>query len=111
IFFPYTKLSRSTAVGYHMHELKQTYEACKDVQQYLEVVLQDILKHRASFLEKEPSKEESNSVARLFPKRPNEDIKMRYAVNLLVVNLKKKGGPIIMEVNLTFYILLVKCEY
>lgn len=99
------------AVGYHMDELKQTYKSCKDVQQYLEAVLQDILKHRASFLEKEPSEEENNSVARLFPKRPNEDIKMRYAVNLLVDNGETKGAPIIMADNPTFYHLLGKVEY
>ena len=100
-----------TAVGYHIDELKRKYQACTDVTAYFDAVLEDILKHSNDFLEDGQEQQGANPLTDMFPRKKGTNIKMRYAVNLLVDHSETKGAPVITADNPTYYNLIGKVEY
>lgn len=100
-----------TAVDYHIAALKQKFRSCEDIIIYLDSVLQDIVKHRNSFLEDEQEQEASNPLAAILPPRQKGNITRRYEVNLLVDHSETEGAPVITADNPTFNNLIGKVEY
>lgn len=100
-----------TAVDYHVAELKKKFRSCEDIIDYLDTVLEDILKNRSDFLEEEKVEEPANPLAAMFPQRRKQTSFNRYQVNLLVDNSETEGAPVISADNPTFYNLIGKVEY
>ncbi|MGL5514803.1 MAG: AAA family ATPase, partial [Sporomusa sp.] len=95
------------AAGHLIDELKTKYDGHKPVVDYLEAVKQDVSKNINEF---KPQTEEDNNPLAIF-KRPAQDAKDKYNVNLLVDNRETEGAPVIVEINPTYYNLVGRSEY
>jgi lon-related putative ATP-dependent protease len=98
------------AVGMHINDLKEKYTDYKKVSEYLEKVQEDILVHLDDFREQEFTEEQQQLVIPWL-KSSDESPADKYKVNLLVDNSKKKGAPVIVDYNPSYYNLLGKLEY
>jgi len=95
------------AAGHLIDELKTKYDGHKAVVDYLEAIKQDVSKNINEF---KPQTEDDNHPLALF-KRPTQDAKDKYNVNLLVDHRETEGAPVIVEINPTYYNLVGRSEY
>ncbi|HML35104.1 MULTISPECIES: Lon protease family protein [Sporomusa] len=95
------------AAGHLIEEFKEKYRDYQPVVDFLEAIKQDVSKNINEF---KPQAEEENSPLMLF-KRPAQDAKDKYNVNLLVDNRETQGAPVIVEINPTYYNLVGRAEY
>lgn len=95
------------AAGHLIDEFKEKYQDYPAVVDYLEAIKQDVSKNINDF---KPQPEEENNPFMLF-KRPTQDAKEKYSVNLLVDNRETKGAPVVVEINPTYYNLMGRAEY
>ncbi|MDF2571076.1 MAG: putative ATP-dependent protease [Sporomusa sp.] len=95
------------AAGHLIDELKAKYDGHKTVVDYLEAIKQDVSKNVNEF---KPQPEEDNNPLALF-KRPAQDAKDKYNVNLLVEHRDTQGAPVVVEINPTYYNLVGRAEY
>ncbi|SCM79087.1 ATP-dependent protease [uncultured Sporomusa sp.] len=95
------------AAGHLIEEFKEKYRDYQPVVDFLEAIKQDVSKNINEF---KPQAEEENNPLMLF-KRPAQDAKDKYNVNLLVDNRETKGAPVIVEINPTYYNLVGRAEY
>ncbi|WP_425058038.1 hypothetical protein SCACP_26800 [Sporomusa carbonis] len=95
------------AAGHLIDELKEKYQEHQQVVDYLEAIKQDVSKNISEF---KPQPEEENNPLMLF-KRPAQDAKDKYNVNLLVDNRDTEGAPVVVEINPTYYNLVGRAEY
>lgn len=85
------------------------YRNNDDINQFLQAMKNDIVKHYDMFLEE---KDDDNYVGKLFARGDNKKFLLnRYAVNLFVDNSDTKGAPIIRDMNPNYYNLFGKIEY
>jgi len=98
---------RSTA-GDPINRLKERYGEHPKVSAHLEHLLADVIEHLDDFKETE----EPPALPIPFPQvTRRQDPFLRYRVNLLVDNSQRRGAPLIVEANPTYYNLLGKVEY
>lgn len=97
----------STAVKGHLHQLRQTYQACADVMMYLQAVERDMVDSADQFL----LGEAEETLGDLLQGRQQEDIYHKYQVNLFIDNGQTTGAPVIIADNCTYYNLVGKVEY
>lgn len=99
------------AAGYHLDDLKEKYESCPNILNYLEEVQGDILINISDFLQQD--KQEAVDPLQSMLQRPAKDsnFPLKYEVNLMVDNTETKGAPVITADNPTFYNLIGKVEY
>ncbi|MCM0759797.1 AAA family ATPase [Sporomusa sphaeroides DSM 2875] len=95
------------AAGHLIEEFKEKYRDYQPVVEFLEAIKQDVSKNINEF---KPQAEEENNPLMLF-KRPAQDAKDKYNVNLLVDNRETQGAPVIVEINPTYYNLVGRAEY
>lgn len=95
------------AAGHLIDEFKEKYHDYQPVVDYLEAIKQDVSKNINEF---KPQTEEENNPLMLF-KRPAQDAKDKYNVNLLVDNRETQGAPVVVEINPTYYNLIGRAEY
>ncbi len=95
------------AAGHLIDEFKEKYRDYQPVVDYLEAIKQDVSKNINEF---KPQAEEENNPLMLF-KRPAQDAKDKYNVNLLVDNREIQGAPVVVEINPTYYNLVGRAEY
>ncbi|CVK19316.1 Lon protease family protein [Sporomusa sphaeroides] len=95
------------AAGHLIEEFKEKYRDYQPVVDFLEAIKQDVSKNINEF---KPQAEEENNPLMLF-KRPAQDAKDKYNVNLLVDNRETQGAPVIVEINPTYYNLVGRAEY
>jgi lon-related putative ATP-dependent protease len=95
------------AAGHLIEELKEKYAGNQTVVDYLEAIKQDVSKNINEF---KPQAEEDNNPLALF-KRPTQDAKDKYSVNLLVDHRETEGAPVVVEINPTYYNLVGRAEY
>lgn len=95
------------AAGHLIDEFKEKYQDYQPVVDFLEAIKQDVSKNINEF---KPQAEEENNPLMLF-KRPAQDAKDKYNVNLLVDNRETQGAPVIVEINPTYYNLVGRAEY
>ncbi len=93
--------------GHLIDELKEKYDGHKTVVDYLEAIRQDVSKNINEF---KPQPEEDNNPLAIF-KRPAQDAKDKYNVNLLVEHREPQGAPVVVEINPTYYNLVGRAEY
>src|SRR5699024_8534298 len=96
-----------TAIGHLIEKLRDKYQTCQNVLEYLEAVQADILKNVNDFL----PKEEKNPLQEMMASRQETDFTNKYRVNLLVDNSETKGAPVVTADNPTFYNMVGKVEY
>src|SRR5699024_4976442 len=97
-----------TAIGHLIEKLRDKYQTCENVLEYLEAVQADILKNVNDFL---PKEEEKNPLQAMMAGRQETDFTIKYRVNLLVDNSETKGAPVVTADNPTFYNMVGKVEY
>src|SRR5699024_9717240 len=97
-----------TAIGHLIEKLRDKYQTCQNVLEYLEAVQSDILKNVNDFL---PNEEEKNPLQAIMASRQETDFTIKYRVNLLVDNSETKGAPVVTADNPTFYNMVGKVEY
>lgn len=97
-----------TAIGHLIEKLRDKYQTCQNVLEYLEAVQADILKNVNDFL---PKEEEQNPLQAMMASRQETDFTIKYRVNLLVDNSETKGAPVVTADNPTFYNMVGKVEY
>ena len=100
------------AIGHYVSALQEKYQYSERVIKYLESVQEDVLENIDQFSEQEP--DEEDPVAALLPKlggTKNDDVTLKYRVNLIVDNSKTEGAPVIVDYNPTYYNLVGEVEY
>ena len=110
------ELDRSIAlstIGPSMENLSETYRSYDRVVSYLSEVQEDILKHLNQFMDEE--KPENDVLSSLLPslgkKTEEDDITLKYAVNLIVDHSETKGAPVVITFNPTYSNLMGDTEY
>jgi lon-related putative ATP-dependent protease len=96
------------AAGSLIEEVKERYQDHKAVIEYLSAVKDDVVKNINDF---KPSNEDEQNPLAFLKKNPQESLKDKYKVNLLVDNRDLKGAPVIVESNPTYYNLVGRVEY
>lgn len=97
------------AVGHLIEELAEKYRENEQVTAYLAAVKEDVLKNINDF---KPSQlEEEQNPLMLFRKNLQDASKDKYNVNVLVDSRNRKGAPVVVEINPTYYNLIGRVEY
>ena len=88
--------------------LKENYNGCQEVIDYLNNVQEDIIENLNKFRDKDDDQKQNFP----FPMPQNDDGSFfkRYKINLLVDNSETEGAPVIYETNPTYYNLFGKTE-
>lgn len=100
------------AIGHYVSSLQEKYQNSERVIKYLEAVQEDVLENIDQFTE--PETDEDDPIAALIPKLggvKNEDVTLKYRVNLIVDNSKTEGAPVVVDYNPTYYNLVGEVEY
>lgn len=96
----------STIIQHIFDNLKEKYDCCEEVIEYLEDVKNDIVEN----VEKFTNKNDENNFMQAFQQGREENFFVRYEVNLLVDHTESNGAPAVMESNPTYYNLFGKIE-
>lgn len=100
------------SIGHYVSSLQEKYQDSDRVIKYLEAVQEDVLENIDQF--SEPESDEEDPIAAILPKiggAKNDDVTLKYRVNLLVDNSKTEGSPVIIDYNPTYYNLVGEVEY
>lgn len=100
------------SIGHYVSSLQEKYQDSDRVIKYLEAVQEDVLENIDQF--SEPESDEEDPIAAILPKIggvKNDDVTLKYRVNLLVDNSKTEGSPVIIDYNPTYYNLVGEVEY
>lgn len=101
-----------SVIGHMFDELHKSYESHDRVISYLEALKNDVLNNLSFFMEKEDSQD--NSLVSLLPmlgRKPDEDVTLKYRVNLIVDHSETKGAPVVTTFNPTYSNLMGDTEY
>ncbi|MBR4944956.1 MAG: AAA family ATPase [Peptococcaceae bacterium] len=100
------------AIGSHVAKLKKAYQASERVTAYLEAVQNDVLEHLNQFIEKdEPEEVTLTALVTGMGKKQDEDVTLKYRVNLIVDHAETKGAPVVVTFNPTYSNLMGETEY
>ena len=96
-----------------LKELSNSYKDYESVITYLSAVQEDILKHLNQFMDEEEP--QTDILASLLPtlgkKSEEDDITLKYGVNLIVDHAETKGAPVVVTFNPTYSNLMGDTEY
>lgn len=102
-----------SAIENAFQELAAAYQTYERVVSYLDAVQKDILENLDQFMDS--GEAQPDVLASLLPmlnKNPeNEDITLKYRVNLIVDHSETKGAPVIVSFNPTYTNLMGETEY
>lgn len=101
-----------SAISHHVEEMIDNYKENERVISYIKAVEEDLLENLEQFVEKEEPEEDG--LAALLPmlnKKPEEDVTLKYRVNLIVDHSKTKGAPVVVTFNPTYSNLMGETEY
>ena len=100
------------AIGDYVALLQQNYSENERVTAYLDAVQNDVLEHLDQFMEKEEPEEVTlSALVTGMGKKQEEDITLKYRVNLIVDHSETKGAPVIVTFNPTYSNLMGETEY
>ena len=100
------------AIGHSVEKLIEKYKDYERAVSYVEDVQKDVLDNLDQFMEEEQSKEEIlSSLMPLLGKKQEEDITLRYRVNLIVDHSQTQGAPVVATFNPTYSNLMGEIEY
>ena len=101
-----------SVVEQYFDELLETYKTQEAVSSYIHAVRCDVLDHLSYFMEKEETPSDTlSSLIPMLGKKPEEDITLKYRVNLIVDHSETKGAPVITTFNPTYSNLMGDTEY
>ena len=101
-----------SAIGKYIEEITENYKKYERVVSYMEEVQKDILEHLDQFMEQEEGN--NDALAALLPmlnKKTEEDVTLKYRVNLIVDHSQTKGAPVVVSFNPTYSNLMGDTEY
>ncbi len=100
------------AIGQYITRLQGTYHTNERVVAYLNAVQNDVLEHLDQFIEKdEPEEVSLSALVTGIGKKQEEDITLKYRVNLIVDHSETKGAPVIVSFNPSYSNLMGEIEY
>ena len=101
------------AIGHHINAIQEKYKAYPRVLTYIAAVQEDVLENISQFIPSDGEEEEplSNLLPMMMSRRPQEDVTLKYKVNLIIDNSKTEGAPVVVDFNPTYYNLLGEIEY
>lgn len=93
-------------------ELVERYRSAERVASYLNGVQEDILNHLEQFKEQEePQNESLSALIPMLNKKQEEDVTLKYRVNLIVDHSDTRGAPVLVSFNPTYTNLMGETEY
>ena len=101
-----------SAIGKYIEEITENYKKYERVVSYMEEVQKDILEHLDQFMEQEEGN--NDALAALLPmlnKKTEEDVTLKYRVNLIVDHSQTQGAPVVVSFNPTYSNLMGDTEY
>ena len=102
-----------STIGPSIEELSNKYQSYDRIVSYLSEVQGDILKHLEQFMETEepPSDVLSALLPSLAKKTDEDDITLKYGVNLIVDHSESQGAPVVVTFNPIYSNLMGDTEY
>jgi len=100
------------AIGRHVKERLETYKSYDRAVSYIEAVQNDVLDHLEQFMEtSEPQEDALSALLPMLPKKQEEDVTLKYRVNLIVDHSETKGAPVVVTFNPSYSKLMGETEY
>ena len=100
------------AIGRHVQELLDCYQSYDRAVSYITAVQNDVLDHLDQFMDNSESQEDAlASLLPMLAKKPDEDVTLKYRVNLIVDHSETKGAPVVVTFNPTYTNLMGETEY
>ena len=100
------------AIGEYVAELEQKYQASEKTAAYLAAVQNDVLQNLDQFMEKEEVQEITLSqLMSGMGKKQDDDVTLKYRVNLIVDHSESTGAPVVVTYNPTYSNLMGETEY
>ena len=100
------------AVGEYVAELEEKYQASEKTAAYLAAVQNDVLQNLDQFMEKEEVQEITLSqLMSGMGKKQDDDVTLKYRVNLIVDHSESTGAPVVVTYNPTYSNLMGETEY
>ena len=100
------------AIGRHVQEIMEHYQSYDRAVSYITAVQNDVLDHLAQFMDSSEAQEDAlASLLPLIAKKPDEDVTLKYRVNLIVDHSETKGAPVVVTFNPTYNNLMGETEY
>ncbi len=106
------ELDKKTAayvVEFYINNLKNKFNYGKKIEEYLEMLKEDIIEHIDKF--KDDADSPNNNPLAIFQMRSSEAFFDRYRVNVFIDNSDRKHAPVVFESNPTYYNLVGSTEY
>ena len=101
-----------SAIGKYYAPLFDLYKTKETVLSYVKAVQNDVLSNLSCFMEKEEAPSDAlSSLIPMLGKKPEEDVTLKYRVNLIVDHSETKGAPVITTFNPTYSNLMGDTEY
>ncbi|HEW80865.1 MAG TPA: ATP-dependent protease, partial [Nitrospirae bacterium] len=97
----------SSSVKHRIEDIRKTFKDEIDVSAYLDEVEEDILNNLDDF----KLQEEQASALQFMKPAKSEPSFNKYAVNVFVNNLDRKGAPVVIESNPTYYNLFGRVDH
>ena len=100
------------AIQNYIQEVCDSYKDYKRIVSYVENIQKDILEHLEQFMDtQEPESDVLNSLLPMLNKKTDEDVTLKYRVNLIVDHSQTKGAPVVVTFNPTYSNLMGDTEY
>ena len=102
-----------STIGPSIKELSDSYHSYERVVSYLLEVQDDILEHLDQFMEEEEPQTDvlSSLIPSLVKKTEDDDITLKYGVNLIVDHSESTGAPVVVTFNPIYTNLMGDTEY
>ena len=102
----------NAAMGCFFDELTEKYKQNEKVVSYINELKEDVLDNLDQFMEEEQDEEDAlSSLIPLLGKKQDEDVTLRYRVNVFVDNSQTEGAPVVVNFNPTYSNLMGEIEY
>ena len=100
------------AIGEYVAKLEEKYQASEKTAAYLAAVQNDVLQNLDQFMEKEEVQEITLSqLMSGMGKKQDDDVTLKYRVNLIVDHSESTGAPVVVTYNPTYSNLMGETEY
>ncbi len=96
-----------SSVDHRLDDIKTKHKDNREVLTYLDEVKEDILEHLDDF---KPQEEQPQTLPFMKPQK-SEPSFVKYKINAFINNKEKKGAPIVIENNPTYYNLFGRVEH
>lgn len=100
------------AIGRHVQEIIECYQTYDRAVSYIKAVQNDVLDHLDQFMDSSGDQEDAlSTLLPMLAKKPEEDVTLKYRVNLIVDHSETKGAPVVVTFNPTYNNLMGETEY